>query len=113
MLDVKKFTGYGQGMTDYPSRLRRWKLNASPPMTYAQLGKVCGVTGALVCQWMTGHRSRPSGSDIDRLGAALGVSGQEVAAAHGELQAALTMRRAQAQRSARCDKMNMEGSAET
>lgn len=95
-------------MTDYPARLKRWKLNASPQKTYAQLGLICGVSGALVCMWMTGQRARPSASDIDRLGAALGVDGQEVAAARGELERAKTQRRAKAQRRARWEKLTQE-----
>jgi transcriptional regulator with XRE-family HTH domain len=95
-------------MTDYPARLKRWKLNASPQKTYAQLGEVCGVTGALVCMWMTGQRARPSAADVEALGAALGVDGQEVAAAHGELLAAKTQRRAKAQRRARWNEMKVE-----
>ncbi len=91
-------------MTDYPARLMRWKLSASPQMTYAQLGAVCGVSGALVCMWMTGQRARPSEADLEALGRALGVDDQEVAEARGELMAAKTQRRANAQRSARWEK---------
>lgn len=108
LLDVKKFWGYGQGMTDYPSRLRRWKASASPQKTYAQLGEVCGVTASLVCQWMTGQRARPSAADVEALAAALGVEGHEVAAAHGELLAAKTQRRARAQRRAQWNETTVE-----
>lgn len=95
-------------MTDYPARLRRWKASASPQKTYAQLGEVCGVTASLVCQWMTGQRARPSEADLEALAAALGVDGQEVAAARGELLAAKTQRRAKAQRSARWNDATVE-----
>jgi transcriptional regulator with XRE-family HTH domain len=92
-------------MTDYPARLMRWKLSASPQMTYAQLGEVCGVTGALVCMWMTGQRARPSEADLEALAAALGADGQEVAEARGELMAAKTQRRVNTQRRARWERL--------
>lgn len=95
-------------MTDYPARLKRWKASASPQMTYAQLGAACGVTGALVCMWMTGQRARPSAADVEALAAALGVDGQEVAAAHGELLAAKTQRRVNTQRRARWNETMVE-----
>ena len=95
-------------MTDYPARLKRWKLNASPQKTYDQLGVACGVSGALVCMWMTGQRARPSAADVEALGAALGVDGQEVAEARGELERAKTQRRARAQRRARWNETQVE-----
>lgn len=114
MLDKKKVLGYGQGMTDYIERIRRWKDQRTPNTrkTFAELGEACGVSGSLVCQWMGGTRTMPNEADLEALGRALGVDAQEVAAARGELEMAKTQRRARAQRRARCNETTVEGSAE-
>ena len=110
MLDKKKVLGYGQGMTDYIDRIRRWKDQRTPNTrkTFAELGEACGVSGSLVCQWMGGTRTMPTEADLEALGRALGVDDQEVAAARGELERAKTQRRAKAQRRARWEKLNQE-----